>query len=289
MRLVGSSRAMRVLCVAGVAMVLTAVTLTVVSTRHHPPAPANVGTHPITIAPAPIAVPHVPAEVLRRLPVVDTEATLTRAPHQPTLTTAGTSSVVHNPAAVPVFTAPGGRAFARLPKTQLGNDTWLPVVAEQPGWVQVLLPSRPNGSAGWLAAAGLRRAITRHELRVDLAAARLDLLRDGEITKSWTVTVGTSDTPTPTGDTFLLASIRDPQQPWTPLILALGTHSTVFDRYAGGPGTVAIHAWTSAPTGQPGSHGCIRVPTSALRTLAQVPLGTLVRVASRKKGRDGRA
>ena len=68
------------------------------------------------------------------------------------------------------------------------------------------------------------------------------------------------------------------QQTFSPLILTLGIHSTTLDTYAGGPGTVGIHTWGFTPTGQPASHGCIRVPAAALPVLAQVPLGTLVRI-----------
>ena len=75
---------------------------------------------------------------------------------------------MHNTEAVAVFTAPGGAPFAQLPVTQLGSDTWLPVIAAVPGWVQVLLPSRPNGSTGWLTDINLTAARTRDEIRVDI-------------------------------------------------------------------------------------------------------------------------
>src|SRR5262249_22873341 len=56
--------------------------------------------------------------------------------------------VVHPRREIFVYDAPGGAAIARLGPHQLG-DTWVPVVAQQPGWGRVLLPSRPNGSTGW--------------------------------------------------------------------------------------------------------------------------------------------
>jgi lipoprotein-anchoring transpeptidase ErfK/SrfK len=227
----------------------------------------------------PVAVPPVSAAVLRALPEVTTEATIPAAPKD-TATAAGTTGVVvHNREPLAVFTSPGAVAFARLPVRQLSSDTWSPVITERPGWVQVLLPSRPNHSTGWLDATRLQRARTAYEIRVNLTTARLQLIREGRPAGKWPISSGMSHTPTPTGRTFVLASITDPQQPFSPVILPLGTHSTTLDTYAGGPGTVGVHTWPAKSlTNRPASHGCIRVPAAALEALTAVPLGTLVRI-----------
>jgi lipoprotein-anchoring transpeptidase ErfK/SrfK len=244
-------------------------------------APAGVTTFvaPAVLAVPPVAVPPVSAAALRALPEVTTEARIAAAPKD-TTTAASTGGVVaHNREPIPVFTAPGGVAFARLPVRQLGSDTWLPVIAERPGWAQVLLPSRPNHSTGWLDTTRLQVARTNSEIRINLTTARLHLTRDGRQVGEWAISSGTSHTPTPTGRTFLLASITDPKQTFSPVILPLGTHSTTLDTYAGGPGTVGIHTWpTRSLTSRPASHGCIRVPVPALTALTAVPLGTLVRI-----------
>lgn len=79
------------------------------------------------------------------------------------------------------------------------------------------------------------------------------------------------------GRTFLLGSIVDANQSFSPLILPLGSHSDTLDTYGGGPGTVALHGWPDASVfGSAISHGCVRVPADALEQLRQVPLGTLV-------------
>lgn len=217
-------------------------------------------------------------EQLQRLPETTTDTTITTAPTDERPDGATSGVVAHNRASSPVFAAPGGSPFARLPTRQLGNDTWLPVIAEQPGWVRVLLPSRPNNSTGWLAASQLTLAHTPYDIRVDLSAARLYLLRHGKPAGTWIVSVGTSRTPTPTGRTFLLAALTDRRQPFSPVILPLGAHSTALDTYAGGPGTVGIHTWPRKLNGRPSSHGCIRVPPAALRALTDVPLGSLVHI-----------
>ncbi len=205
-----------------------------------------------------------------------TSAKLPRAPKdtEPSATTDGT--VVHPRRTLPVYAAPGRRAFAKIAPQQM-NDTWLPVVARREGWTQVLLPSRPNSSTGWLRTAQLEERRTPYVVRVHVGARRLELLRGGEQVGSWSVAVGAPETPTPTGRTFLLGSIVDEGQSYSPLILPLGSHSDTLDTYGGGPGTVALHGWPDTSVfGQAVSHGCVRVPADALEQLRQVPLGTLV-------------
>ncbi len=108
---------------------------------------------------------------------------------------------------------------------------------------------------------------------------RMELLYQGREAGAWTIGIGKPDTPTPTGRTFLLGSIVDPQQNYSPVILPLGAHSDTLDSFGGGPGTVAIHTWpTTDVLGAATSHGCIRVPRAALDRLSEVPLGTLVLV-----------
>lgn len=226
-------------------------------------------------APGPAAV----APAAGALPLSTTYATIEAAPRD-TGTDAPTGGVVVHPVReTTVHDAPDGTAFARVAPTQIG-DTWLPVVGEEPGWVQVLLPSRPNGSTGWLPDAGLERAATAYLVEVDLAAKRLELRRDGETVGSWTVGIGKPSAPTPPGRTFLLGAFTDAAQSYSPVILPLGTHSPTLDTFGGGPGTVAIHTWPTPDVfGTASSEGCIRVPPDALDRLTEVPLGTVVMIS----------
>ena len=185
-------------------------------------------------------------------------------------------AVVHPRRPLPVYAAPGRRPFAKITPQQMGA-TWLPVVDVHGDWSEVLLPSRPNGSTGWLRNAQLEERHTPYLIRVHVASRRLDLLRDGRRIGAWSVAVGAPSTPTPTGRTFLLGSIVDDAQSYSPVILPLGAHSDTLDAYGGGPGTVALHCWPDASVfGSAASHGCVRVPPDALAQLRQVPLGTLV-------------
>jgi lipoprotein-anchoring transpeptidase ErfK/SrfK len=124
---------------------------------------------------------------------------------------------------------------------------------------------------------GLQLAHDPFVLRAHLRSTTVELQRDGHLLETWTAATGAAATPTPTGRTFVLASVIDPHQTFSPLILPLGAHSPALDSYAGGPATVALHTWpTSEVFGQQISHGCLRVPADAMQILRTVPLGTLV-------------
>ena len=213
---------------------------------------------------------------LATLAASTTKAKLPRAPRDTAPLQATEGDVVHPRRTLPVHAEPGRGAFAKITPTQMG-DTWLPVVGRRGEWTQVLLPSRPNGSTGWLRTAQLEERRTPYLVRVHVGSRRLDLLRDGDLVGTWSVAVGAPETPTPVGRTFLLGSIVDPEQRYSPLILPLGSHSDTLDSYGGGPGTVALHGWPDASVfGRAVSHGCVRVPAEALEQLRRVPLGTLV-------------
>ncbi|GAA3261648.1 L,D-transpeptidase [Dactylosporangium siamense] len=225
------------------------------------------------------AVPAIPAAILRGLPEATTETTVPLAPLDTAVQAPTDGVVVHNRTTTTLFDRPGGQPIARLPISQAGSPTWLPVIDEQPGWWRVLLPSRPNHGTGWLDATAVDVARTPYQIRVSVHATRLQLLRDGVLVGQWTVAAGARATPTPTGRTFLLASVVDDSQRMSPLILPLGTHSTTLTTYKGGPATTAIHGWPSNDVfGKHVSNGCVRVPADALRALAQVPLGTVVQL-----------
>ena len=219
-----------------------------------------------------------PSPDLTKLTASRTGSTLPKAPRDPHPDAATKGEVVHPRHRVALFAAPGRRPFAKIGPHQMG-DTWLPVIGRHAGWSRVLLPSRPNGSTGWLRTAQVDRRTTPYLVRVHLGSRRLDLFHDGDVIGSWSVAVGAPSTPTPTGRTFVLGSITDPHQSYSPVILPLGAHSDTLDTYGGGPGTVALHGWPDTSVfGQAVSHGCVRVPADALQELTQVPLGTLVLV-----------
>ena len=231
----------------------------------------------------PVRPVRVSSAQMARLPAATTYGTTPAAPTDPAPFTPETGIVLHPEATRVVYTRPGGPPAAALPATELGNPTWVPVVQSQPGWDRVLLPTRPDRSTGWiyLGGAGLQTAYSPYQVQVSLAARRLTVLDAGHNLGSWTVAEGAADSPTPTGRTFLLASLAPRHPTYSPLILPLGTHSDTLTTYSGGPGTVALHGWPDpAVFGHAVSHGCVRVPPTALRTLSRIPLGSPVMITS---------
>ena len=278
---VGASLALAGLAVAGMATANTR------DGRARPPARTAVGTSvaaaptPVTARVHPVPVRPVPVSraELSRLPQATTYGTTPAAPVN--LTTRSDGTVVTVDETVAAFSRPGGPAVARIPKTQLGLETWLPVLERAPGWSRVRLPSRPNGSTAWVPDGRLRAAHTTWAVQVDLASERMTVTHAGAAVGSWAIGHGMSDTPTPVGETFLLASFTDRNQSYSPVIFATGSHSDTLDGYGGGPGTVAVHGWPTR-SGRLGavSHGCVRVPAAALEQFRKLPLGTPISVTS---------
>ncbi|WP_243790915.1 L,D-transpeptidase [Saccharopolyspora gloriosae] len=238
-----------------------------------PPAPAAE-----TAAPAPVG--QADRVDLTGLPTASTFGDLADAVADPAPQAATDGVVLRIERDVAVHRSPGGPAFARLPATQLGNPTWVPLIARHGDWAQILLPSRPNNSSGWIRvgpADPVTQARTPYHVDVDVDAKRLVVRESGRDIGTWTVGVGSTDAPTPRGRTYLMAAIEETVTKFSPIILPLGTHSETFNSYGGGPGTVALHGWPDpAVFGEEASDGCVRVPPDALRLLSTLPLGTVV-------------
>ena len=228
------------------------------------------------VDPVPVSVGELAA-----LPQATTDGTVASAPIDPVRDAAPSGRIVHPAATVAVYREPGGEAIAALPPTQFRSDTWLPVIAEQPGWVQVMLPVRPAGATGWLYLDDPQITLARTPYRIvlDRAAFTLMLFDGDRQTGRWTVGVGKAKSVTPAGRTFVLATIKDDHPTFSPVIMPLGTHSATYTTYGGGPGTVGIHTWahSDAVYGTQSSDGCIRVPPDALAVLStQILPGTPV-------------
>ena len=244
-------------------------------------APAT-GPPRATVQSQSVRMVHLTAFQSAPLPLASTYGTTPTAPRDPAPFAAESGTVAHPTTTQVIYTRPGGPAVAVLPVTELGSPTWVPVVQSQPGWYRILLPTRPDRSTGWIhAGAGLQTAHTPYQVVISLSTYRLTVLDAGHSLGTWTVAEGAVGTSTPTGRTFVLASLAPAKPTYSPLILPLGTHSGTLTTYGGGPGTVALHGWPDAAVfGQAVSHGCVRVPPAALRALSRVPLGSPVIITS---------
>ncbi|MCW2876366.1 MAG: hypothetical protein JWQ95_466 [Sphaerisporangium sp.] len=233
--------------------------------------------------PAPPAAPVAPVKVtskqLAALPRTTTWTKVAKARLDPQPFAASDGLMLHPETSKVVYAEPGGPPIAVVPTTQLDDPTWLPVIEARPEWMRVLLPSRPNGSTGWIHTGDgkTKQTYSPYQVRINLTERRLTLLKAGQETGSWPVAIGTKETPTPIGRTFLLASLSPPEITYSPVILPLGTHSEKLETFDGGPGTVGLHGWPDKDGfGKAVSHGCVRLPKDGLDAVSHIPLGSLI-------------
>lgn len=148
------------------------------------------------------------------------------------------------------------------------------------GWLEVLLPIRPNGSTGWIQTAGHEILGNPFRIEIDVSEHRLEVY-DGE--QRWLVTeiaVGTGETPTPIGSFYTteLYDVPNPNGVYGPHAFALSGFSETLEKFRGGEAIIGIHG-TNEPTsiGKNVSHGCIRVENDVITDMAELlPLGTPV-------------
>ncbi|TWE14489.1 L,D-transpeptidase-like protein [Prauserella muralis] len=216
-------------------------------------------------------------EDLTKLPDATTYGDLPGAPKDPGGD--GTGTVLHPKQDLVVYSQVDGEPIAKLPTRQVGSPTWVPVIAEQGEWAQVLLPTRPNGASGWVHATddAVESATNDYAVIVDRDAFRLEITKNGESLGSWTIGTGKPEHPTPKGRAYIIASIKETVNDYSPIVLPLSYHSDSHETFGGGPGTVGIHTWPdNSFVGKATSDGCIRVTQEALDQLVKLPLGTIV-------------
>lgn len=183
-----------------------------------------------------------------------------------------------------VLDDPDGSEVATLsPTTAFGTPTVVSVLDQRPGWVQVLVPVRPNDLSGWVRASDVRLEPVDAEIHIDLATRTLRLTEHGDATGEWTIAVGRPDRPTPTGDYFITDKLAtgDAGSVWGAHAFGISAYSDVLDEFIGGIGQIGIHG-TNDPgsIGNNVSSGCIRLPNEVIDALIdRLPLGTPVHIA----------
>lgn len=178
---------------------------------------------------------------------------------------------------------PGGRLRRRISR-RVFNGQRIPLTfavrRQRRRWVQVDLPTRPNGSRGWVRRRDVRLSFTRLRIVVRVKRHRLELHDGKRVVSRASIALGKALSPTPHGRYYVTDVVRpsDPKGFYGPYALGLSAHSPVYTSFEGGDGQVGIHG-----TSQPGaiganvSHGCIRVSNAVITRLARrVPLGTPV-------------
>lgn len=186
---------------------------------------------------------------------------------------------------VPVYTKPGGKPQLRLSNpTDVGAARVFRVRGGNgEGWLQVLLPTRPNGSEGWIHADDVTLDKTTYRVHVYLDEHRFVVKheKDDTVAKG-PIAVGKDKTPTPDGDYYIISLLKTTAKDSTygPYAFGLSGFSGVLESFAGGPGRIGLHG-TDKPRllGSDVSHGCIRMSNENITKLAHaLPLGTPIYV-----------
>jgi lipoprotein-anchoring transpeptidase ErfK/SrfK len=147
----------------------------------------------------------------------------------------------------------------------------------------VYLPTRPNGSSGWVPRSQVRVFRDPYRVKIDLSRHRLTAWRYGSTIVRASVGVGRAVTPTPAGTYYIVSRIRpyDPGSVYGAFAFGLSAHSNVFTRFGfGGDGRIGLHG-TNDPSGvgHDVSHGCIRMTNRVILRLSRMlPLGTPVAI-----------
>lgn len=184
-----------------------------------------------------------------------------------------------------VYSAPGDAApiLTLAETTILGTPIVLGVIdSDVDGWVNILVPGRPNGRTGWVREDSIHLYVVEGRIVVDLTAKTLTYSVNGETVLETPVAIGTSRNPTPSGDFFVTDSVTlsNPNSPWGPHALGLSARSETITEYNGGDGIIGIHG-TNKPgsIGTAASLGCVRLPNDMITLLhSMVPIGTPVEI-----------
>ncbi len=163
----------------------------------------------------------------------------------------------------------------RRPITE--GRTVLPVIGHRTGangvrWLKVRLPGRPNNRTGWIRQARTQRKYTPWHVVVDLSERRVVVYLGGRRLRSFPAVIGTSSTPTPRGTHFVEETVLlTPRDVGAPYALALSSRSSVLQRFAGGPGQIALHGVRNVggTMGTAASHGCVRLDTASITWLGE--------------------
>jgi lipoprotein-anchoring transpeptidase ErfK/SrfK len=144
-------------------------------------------------------------------------------------------------------------------------------------WIAVQVPALPQNLTGWVPRSALDAyGFVRTRLVVDLGRLTATLLRGNRRIFRAAVGVGTTSSPTPTGQFYVRSKLWSLRSPfYGPLAFGTSARSTVLTDWPDG-GFVGIHG-TNQPELLPGrvSHGCIRMRNEDILALGWLmPVGT---------------
>jgi len=149
---------------------------------------------------------------------------------------------------------------------------------------RVLLPTRPNGSFGWISAADVQLKRHNYRILVELDAFHLTVFDHDSALFDTEVGVARENTPTPQGRYYTTELLRPPaaHSVYGDFAYGLSGYSDVLTEFAGGPGQLGIHGTNDPDTiGTNVSSGCIRLRNADISHLVEdigLPTGVPVEV-----------
>jgi len=216
-----------------------------------PTAPPN--THPLPPSPFTVAQPNRPGP-LQVYATADTSQPKVKLPNP----------VQVSPSKDPSAVGP----LVLLERRDAGN-----------GFLEVFLPTRPNGSTGFIRASDVSRSAHNFHIEIRLGQFNLQAFKGTEMILNTGIATAAGNTPTPGGLYYTNMLLKPPPNtPYGAFAYGLSGHSEVYQVFDGGDGQFAIHG-TNDPSkiGQKVSHGCIRMRDEDItRLVQQLPLGVPV-------------
>ena len=150
--------------------------------------------------------------------------------------------------------------------------------------IKVLLPTRPNGSFGWVNSDQVRLTQHNYSIQVRLDDFAITVTDHEETIFETTIGVARETTPTPLGRYYTTELLRPPESDtaYGPYAYGLSGYSDTFESFLGGPGQLGIHG-TNEPwaLGTNVSSGCVRLHNDDITYLVetlQLPLGVPVEI-----------
>lgn len=183
---------------------------------------------------------------------------------------------------VDLYDEPGGDVVETVgARTDFGSRTVFAVSEQRGDWVAVPTAYVENGAPLWvkLDPEKLRAGRVTWEIVVDLSDYQASLFSDGKLVRTFAVSIGKPDAPTPTGRFAVTDTFRGGlNAAYGCCALALTARQTNLPSGWLGGDRIAIHG-TTGPLNAAISHGCVRAADADVSDLVdKIPPGTPVEI-----------
>jgi lipoprotein-anchoring transpeptidase ErfK/SrfK len=183
---------------------------------------------------------------------------------------------------ITVYKAADGKVVQTKVKNPLSSRAVFGVIEETADYYLVNLPTRPNGSRGWIKKTDVSTYRTPFRVVISLTEKRLAVYEGDQLIIAANVAIGKAATPTPTGEFYvywLRATTAKQKTGWGDFVFGLSGFGNNTNY---GEGRIGIHGTDNAALiGTPASAGCVRVSNEVIRQMRKTLfLGTPVTIVA---------